>query len=499
MNRSIPLFFFTIFFTSLLFGQTSTAPSAGDGTSGNPYQIATLNNLYWITQNSGEWGKYFIQTANINASSTSGWTAPGWPSVSFSGNYDGQGYVIDGITRNITSGYNSPYTYGFFDQVTNGAVISNLGLTNLYIRGYANVGGLAGTVSGTVTISKCYTTGSISSYALYSGNNNNGGFISTANCGTGTITITNCYTRSSVGGYYYVAPFLAKTSSSGGGSLTVSKCYSAGTAASNGYVGGFFTNTNLAITGSYSAPNSFYDYTIQSAPSYAGTQKTTSEMQTQSTFTNAGWDFDNIWSIDGSTNNGYPFLQVNASPLPVELTSFTVKNTSNGIQLSWNTATEINNHGFAVERSSSTDWKEIGFVEGAGNSNAPKSYSFVDNSAHGRTSYRLKQIDRDGTFEYSKTIELAIAAAPAAFALANNYPNPFNPATNISYSIASDEFVSLKVYDMMGKEIATLVDRQQPSGNYAVAFDASQLASGIYFYKLKAGNNVGIKKMILMK
>jgi hypothetical protein len=188
------------------------------------------------------------------------------------------------------------------------------------------------------------------------------------------------------------------------------------------------------------------------------------------------------------------------APLPVELTSFSATVKGTGVELVWKTATEINNHGFEIERSEKQNgiWNKIGFVEGHGTTNAPKSYSFVDASAVGTISYRLKQVDNDGSFEYSNQVEVTVAA-PVEFALMQNHPNPFNPATSIRYQVAAPGHVSLKVYDMLGKEVATLVNGMQDAGAKIAKLDASQLPSGIYFYTLRTNNFTATKKMLLLK
>jgi len=185
--------------------------------------------------------------------------------------------------------------------------------------------------------------------------------------------------------------------------------------------------------------------------------------------------------------------------LPVELTSFTAQTTSEGVRLSWTTASELNNSGFEVQRSTNqTNWATLGFVRGAGTTTEAQSYSFVDASASGRVFYRLKQVDFDGQFKYSNIIEVN-AGVPKTFALEQNYPNPFNPSTAISYQLPVAGNVSLKVFDMLGKEVATLVNARQEAGAYTVNFNANNLSSGVYFYRLQAGNFVQTRKMMLVK
>lgn len=200
-----------------------------------------------------------------------------------------------------------------------------------------------------------------------------------------------------------------------------------------------------------------------------------------------------------SANFNFEDITLSNYLLPVELTSFNANVLENKINLSWQTATEVNNYGFEIERMKNNIWEKIGFVEGHGNSNSPKDYTFTDQAKeNGKYSYRLKQIDFDGKFEYSDIVEVDFKAIND-FVLEQNYPNPFNPATSISYSIPQNEFVTLKVYDVIGNEVATLVNTLQESGKHDVTFNASNLSSGIYFYKLTAGNSIQIKKMMLVK
>lgn len=188
--------------------------------------------------------------------------------------------------------------------------------------------------------------------------------------------------------------------------------------------------------------------------------------------------------------------------LPVTLQSFLA--TSNGIkiQLIWQTATEVNNYGFTIERKSedvNREWEEIGFVEGHGNSNSLKEYSFIDtDKLIGPVQYRLKQIDINGGFEYSDIVEVEITS-PKEFKVSQNYPNPFNPSTIINYSIPEKSQVQIKVYDILGSEVATLVNETQNAGYYDVSFNATNLSNGIYFYKIQTGNFVNVKKMLLLK
>ena len=203
----------------------------------------------------------------------------------------------------------------------------------------------------------------------------------------------------------------------------------------------------------------------------------------------------------------------------VELTSFTASVLQNekAVQLNWTTATEINNSGFEIQRKESgvrsqeSEYEVIGFVPGFGTTTESKSYSFIDEEVTtGNYKYRLKQIDFDGSFEYSNEIEVAVDFTPKEFVLYQNYPNPFNPSTTIKYEIpnvGTRDRVSVRiiVYDILGNEVATLVNEEKQPGVYEVEFgnvrtsrDLS-LPSGIYFYQLKAENFTSIKKMVLLR
>ncbi len=190
--------------------------------------------------------------------------------------------------------------------------------------------------------------------------------------------------------------------------------------------------------------------------------------------------------------------------VPVELSSFTANVSNGNVVLNWITATETNNKGFEVQRSSGEDFQTIGFVQGNGTSTQQHSYTYSDNTVdHGSYSYRLRQVDFDGSSEYSNVVEVNISA-PKLYSLAQNYPNPFNPTTKINYSLSVDSKVTLKVFDILGQEVATLLNGNITSGAHNVTFDASKLNSGVYLYKIEANGVDGssftsVKKMILTK
>ncbi len=187
-------------------------------------------------------------------------------------------------------------------------------------------------------------------------------------------------------------------------------------------------------------------------------------------------------------------------PIPVELTFFNAISVNQNVNLTWQTATEINNERFLIERKTKTsDYTNIASIQGNGTTSQVSSYNYIDENLAAETYlYRLKQIDFDGTFSYSDEIEVTIEI-PLAYKLSQNYPNPFNPSTKISYSLMTDQFVSLKVYDIIGSELATLVNGVMKAGNYEINFDASKLTSGVYIYKLTTPNFTSTKKMMLLR
>ncbi|MFH1196685.1 MAG: T9SS type A sorting domain-containing protein [bacterium] len=213
--------------------------------------------------------------------------------------------------------------------------------------------------------------------------------------------------------------------------------------------------------------------------------------------------------FDGDSRHvSYPYIGADESittPLPVELVSFSLSVEGNNVTLSWQTATEVNNYGFEIERTSSTstpdpfEWEKIGFVEGYGNSNSTKHYSFIDEYyPSGKVKYRLKQIDTYGGYIYSEEVSVDFGNI-IKFELSQNFPNPFNPITTIKYEIPVISSVTLKMYDMLGREIITLINEKKLPGKYKVNLDGSNFPSGVYLYRLTAGNFVCTKKLILLK
>ena len=213
------------------------------------------------------------------------------------------------------------------------------------------------------------------------------------------------------------------------------------------------------------------------------------ELRTDGSVTEDGWFVDDI----GIVVYGI---------IPVELTSFTAIAKDDNVLLNWSTSTETNNMGFDIERrstKSNSGWQKLGFISGKGTTTEKSNYSFVDkNPAEGKSYYRLRQIDFDGTSKIYNSVEVDFETVKE-YSLSQNYPNPFNPSTEINYTLAKSGNVTLKVYNLLGSEVATLVNGFMESGKHSVKFDANDITSGIYFYTIKADNFTSTRKMILMK
>jgi hypothetical protein len=215
----------------------------------------------------------------------------------------------------------------------------------------------------------------------------------------------------------------------------------------------------------------------------------------------------------GTIDMGAYEYKVGTDPLPVELTSFAASANGAAVTLNWQTATEVNNYGFEIERRTvniqnpsisspnrgGLGWGCVGFVKGSGTSNAPKKYSYSDTiGSTCRYVYRLKQIDNDGSFKYSQSVEVTIQA-PAQFALAQNYPNPFNPSTTFHVALPAAGEVKLVVMNILGQEVAEVVNKHLEAGTYDFSWNAKNLSSGIYFFKLTSNQFSSVRKMTLLK
>jgi hypothetical protein len=222
---------------------------------------------------------------------------------------------------------------------------------------------------------------------------------------------------------------------------------------------------------------------------------------------------DNDGTLAAATHGKGVYTTVITSPLPVELSVFGGIYQDGSVKLLWRTETEVNNYGFEIllfaqndghsepDLSGEESWEKIGFVEGHGNSNSPKYYEFVDESVvYGTQYYRLKQIDNDGSFEYSDVVEVDVPTLQDYAILEQNYPNPFNPETKIRFMVNDDIRVSLKIFDAIGSEVAQIFNDKVESGKiYEVDFSGLYFSSGVYYYSLISEKTRKTKKMLLIK
>ena len=212
-----------------------------------------------------------------------------------------------------------------------------------------------------------------------------------------------------------------------------------------------------------------------------------------------------IYAYNSDTVSAYSNVATITTPLPVELTSFTANAVDGKVLIAWETATEINNAGFSIERSADNKkFSEVTFIKGKGTSTEKSYYSYTDKSAlSGKYYYRLKQVDFDGTYQYLKSVEIDLGI-PKNYSLDQNYPNPFNPSTTIRFALPMNAKVNIKLYNTLGQEVANIFNSDLSAGIHETSFNASNLSSGVYFYRLEArgadgSNFVSTKRMLLMK
>jgi len=534
--------FFSI--STALWSQTATTPSTGDGSEGSPYQIATWQNLYWISQNPSEWGNYFTQTADIdlpqsgdddihNWDSGAGWTPIGNHSNTFSGSYDGQGYTVSGVFIDRSS---SDYV-GMFGETVD-ANISDLGLLNADVSGKGYVGAPIGYASTGTVVNRCFSSaGSVSSsgyhagglvgqgYKYSGGNGTNfnqpytsgsvsgtykvGGFIGTVN--NDWVDVKDCYSRASVTGDTDIGGFAGYMLDN----TNARRCYSTGSVSGTTSVGGFVGYFRGNLTACFwDTETSGTSTGIGNGSSLNLSGKTTSEMQTQSTFTGAGWDFTNVWEMIGSN---YPRLRENQdSSLPVELADFTAEYVNGAVLLRWVAESEVKNLGFIVERRLRTqeEWKRlVSFQEddclkGQGTTPDRTEYYYKDTQTvlGNMYCYRLLDVDYSGfsTVNIEIQIELrrnSTSVIPDKYGLLPVYPNPFNPTTTINFEVAAPAHIQIKIYNMRGKLVHTLKDEHCGVGTYSVEWEGRDItgapvSSGVYFTVLTV--NGGQSNMVKM-
>jgi hypothetical protein len=520
----------------------------GDGSS-TPYQINGLNQLYWLSQNSSVWSSDFEQITNITATATESWdggagfTPIGNGSTYFTGTYDGNNYSISDLT--ITR--NSTYNVALFGGVRDNGIISRTHLNNVNISGDYNVGGVVGYLM-QGDVSKCSSTGSIS------GKRYSGGIVGAMNSGTisecftsATInllsgrdgdgmggltgysfgTINNCYSSGNVNGGTRVGGLIGYAANN----TSTINCYSTGSVSGTSSVGGlignaapedeFFGDPAAVVTGC------FWDTEASgNATSDAGTGKTTSEMKTMSTYTDAGWDFadetingtDNYWGMNNNEHDGYPFLSwedythnYSDIPLPVVLASFEAFSVKGKVELTWTTESETENLGYVLKRKvNGTDWREIASylsdasLVGYGTTCEKHDYAFTDCDVIAGQTYEYKLSDLSESNEITElaVVEVTVDASddltPADFGLTNAYPNPFNPVLTIEYNLTEDAQTRIRILNLTGQTVAVLDQGYRNAGSYELQWQADN-ASGIYFVQLQSGDQLDFQKVLLVR
>ena len=452
----------------------------GTGTSGDPYLISNLTELYWIAASSSRWAAYYKQTANIDASSTSSWdSGAGWTTIGddvsdFTGTYDGQGHTITGLYVNRSA---RDYV-GLFGSI-DGATIKNIGLINASVTGNNYVGALVGySYSTTSTISNCFSKGAVS------GANYAGGLIGYSDNPSGFI-VSNCYSHCSVASGQNAGGLISDINNTG----TITNCYSIGNVSGSGDTGGLIGLCNGSVL------NCFWNQqTAGQATSAGGTSKTTAEMKTQSTYTNASWDFTTtpVWKIDGTNNSGYPYLawQNYATAPTVTTQAVSVIGSTSATGNGDITATGGAN---ITERGiywSLTD----GFADGAG----IKVSTIGDWSATGTFTQEITGLTANTTYYVKAFATNSVGTSYGsqvsfATSIETNVENPSlttlsiypNPAHDILYintgtSSKTGTNYSIKIVNTLGQTVFENV-----INNQLLSVDVSTLgANGIYFIQL---------------
>jgi len=411
----------------------------------------------------------------------------------------GHGTIAGGTTSNI-----------IFNGTT-AATLPNVisGINNLTIN---NIGGV--TLSGNNTI---YGTTTMTNGLLNTGSNTLR-FANSANnpseksasriVGTAVMDSRNV----STGGIYFLN---CRIAAGGGdiGSATITR--KTGSAVTVGGKAGILSSWNITTTIPSVTRNITYEWlsNYDNGHIFGGTNKAQIYKSTDGSIWTTSGSLKDVSALNPrsiTTTGESPSMRWTVSsqdaPLPVTLSSFSASVNSNNVSLKWVTSNEINNSGFDVERSEGTSnqYTKIGFVKGNGTKETSSEYTFTDNKLNsGKYQYRLKQLDLNGNFEYHNLTQSIEVALPSKIELAQNYPNPFNPSTKIDFTLPSNSKVKISIFDMTGKEVAVALNDTRSAGYHTIQFNASNLSSGVYFYKLDISSNEQnislLKKMVLIK
>ena len=483
------------------------APSVGDGTKGNPFRISTLENLYWLALNQSALaaGYYFIQDADINASRTRKYgDGEGWVPIgnafafAFGGTYNGNGHTIDSLFISRPSND----FQGLFGGTYPNSVIDSIGVINVDITGNNHVAGLCG--FSYVSTRNCYSTGKVHGMG-----SDIGGLV-----GSGYFdTVSNCYSRVNVNGTNNVGGLIGNCIR---GSI-VDHSYSTGAIYGNGNVGGLIgisTSFPVAVV-----TFSFWD-TLSSGQSKStgGVGKSTAEMKSTGIFSDVGWS-PVLWYMDSTFNDGYPYLSwqnPGGTPIPL-IAKLSMSRTINigfvTIDSSESIVFNILNSGFDTLRITkivSTNKRFTLTYDTIKIAPSAKILLWVTITLQDTSSQTGNIIFTSNALSSPDTLTISVKGAtltsvinkpdiPSSFLIGQNYPNPFNPSTRIEYNIPRSTFVSLKVYDILGREVAHLVNEVKQPGRYSIQFDGANLPSGIYFYSITTKDFKQVKKMVMLK
>jgi hypothetical protein len=516
------------------------APTAGDGSNTNPYRIATLENLYWLAKNPATWrGTYATQVADINASRTRGYgEGEGWVPIgvsvefNFHGFYNGSGHTIDSLYINSPGseclGLFGISDYGKFDslELTNedfsggsgvggvigvllGGLVTNCSSAGIVKGTESDIGGIVGYMMGGGA-SNCYSSGSVEGTA-----SNVGGIVGRLSTGS---QMSNCYSRANVFGVNDIgglSGFVHPTSS-------IDHCYAVGVVAGTGDVGGLAGGTIPGIdpNGGLNITSCFWNTeTSRQDSSFGGSGKTTLQMTTPAIFSQAGWN-GTLWHMDSTYNNGYPYLSwqnPDGTPLPLlPWLSMPATSISFGLVLLQSSKEQgvlITDSGTDTLRITSVTSTNQNFVPApatlkiAPSGSASLSITFTPEDTSVQTGLIILSTNASNSPDTlvavgggtSQTDVKNGSRAPVAFAINQNFPNPFNPTTLIQYDIPRTAQVLIRVYDLLGREVTQLVDEVQRPGSYTVRYDGTNTPSGIYFYTIHAGNFHQVRKMLLIK
>ena len=536
---------------------------SGSGTSGDPFQVGSLDDLRYLSEHSIYWdqGYYFSQTADIDAAQTQYWddsddnsngnlyddpndaTAEGnnegfLPIGSvggFSGYYDGQGHIIDGLTINRPESDDvGLFCYSCLS-------IENLGLINIDISGNYYVGGIISMGEDETLINKCYVSGSVSGCNYVGGICGSAGY--NENDGIKGTLINKCYVSGSVSGYSCVGGICGELTGPFCGNSRITDSYSKANCSGYALVGGLAGHAGGTVTNSYATgsvidtsgsgfdiggligamgcygtvSNSFWDtQTSGQDISAGGTGKSTTEMTNATPVNNiyllAGWDFagettngeEDIWNISTELNDGYPFLSWQYPeadiPLPVRLTSFSAEAANGKVIVTWVTESETENAAFRIYR----DGEMLAEVEGAGTSTKAHSYAWTDlYVVPGKTySYVLADVDLQGKETKHPEVEVEAPLRQGFgeyYNIGQAYPNPFNPTTVVPVNLAKEAAVRAVLYDLRGHAVKELINGDLSAGSHALKIDGAGLSTGIYFVRINIKGAVHVQKIALMK